>query len=81
MALCIVYLSVASRSSVETSAGRIELVLGMDATFNRSKEIHVSTNKDTSRYNFVLNTGLRKFRHGTSIVAFITELNKSGCSA
>jgi len=35
----------------------------------------ISKNKDTSLWNFVLNSGLRKFRHGISIVETCYQLS------
>jgi len=69
MALC---LSVTTRSSTKT-AERIELVFGMRASFQPSHTVLkgnsvISKNKGTPLWNFVLNFGLRKFRHGISIV-------------
>jgi len=66
-----VSLSVTSRSSMET-VGLIELFLAREIPSTYST-CHVSTfeyleNKGTSLWNFVLNSGLRKFRHGISIV-------------
>jgi len=71
MALC-PSVSVTSRSSIET-AERIELVFGMRASFHPSYTVLkgnsvISKNKGTSLWNFVLISGLRKFRHGISIV-------------
>ena len=64
MALCLC-LSVISRCSLEV-VGRIEPVFGMEASFDQFytvfQEIHVALN-----WNFFLNFGLRKFRHGISI--------------
>jgi len=67
-----VSVSVTSRSSTKT-AERIELVFGMRASFHPSYTVLkgnsvISKNKGTSLWNFVLNSGLRKFRHGISIV-------------
>ena len=64
--------SVTSRCSIETDE-RIELVFGMWASFHPSYTVLkgnsvIPQNKGTSLWNFVLNSGLRKFRHGISIV-------------
>ena len=75
MGLCpsvCVCLSVTSRCSIKT-AERIELVFGTWASFHPSYTVLkgnsvISKNKATSLWNFVLNSGLRKFRHGISIV-------------
>jgi len=79
MGLCLsVRLSVTSRCSIET-AERIELVFGMRASFNPSYTVLkgnvISKNKGTSLWNFVLNSGLRKFRHGISIVETCYQLS------
>jgi len=71
LAMCLC-LSVTSQCSIET-AERIELVFGVWASFHPSytvlKENSVtSENKGTFLWNFVVNSGLRKFRHGISIV-------------
>jgi len=62
-----VRLSVTSRCSIET-AERIELDFGMRASFHPSYTVLkgisvISKNKGTSLWNFVLKSGLRKFRH------------------
>ena len=54
-------------------AERIELVFGVWASFHPSYTVLKGNsvtckNKGTSLWNFVLNSGLRKFRHGVSIV-------------
>ena len=58
-----------SRCSIETD-GRIKLDGGTDATFNLSynvmRKFRYLQNKLTSFWNFVLNSGLRKFIHGMS---------------
>jgi len=64
--------SVTSRCSIET-AKRIELVFSMWASFHPSYSVLKgnsvsSKNKGTSLWNFVLNSGLRKFRHRKSSV-------------
>ena len=69
MALCP---SVTSRCSIETDE-RIELVFSMWASFHPSYTVLKgnsvsSKNKGTSLWNFVLNSGLRKFRHSKSSV-------------
>jgi len=70
--------SVTSRSSTKT-AERIELVFGMWASFHPSYSVLkgnsvIFKNKDTSLWNFVLNSGLRKFRDGISIVETCYQL-------
>ena len=71
MGLCLtVCLSVTSRCFIET-VKRIELGIGMWASFHPSYTVlkensDISKNKGTSLWNFVLNSGLRKFRHRTS---------------
>ena len=65
--------SVASLYCIET-IGRIERdFFGMEASFHLSHTVlygnsGISKNKDTSLWNFVRNSGLRKFRHGKSMV-------------
>ena len=61
-------------------AERIELVFGMWASFHPSYTVLkgnsvISKNKGTSLWNFVLNSGLRKFRHGMSIVEMCYQLS------
>ena len=78
MALC-PSVSVTSRCSIET-AERIELVFGMWASFQPSYTVLkgnsvISKNKGTSLRSFVLNSGLRKFRHGISIVEACYQLS------
>jgi len=70
MGLCLsVRLSVTSRCSIET-VGRIELVLACELPSTRPtvytvlRNSVISKNKGTSLWNFVLNSGLGKFRHG-----------------
>jgi len=70
---------VTSRCSIET-AERIELVFGMWASFHPFYTVIkgnsvISKNKGTSLWNFVLNFGLRKFRHGIWIVETCYQLN------
>jgi len=77
MALC-PSVSVTSRCSIET-AGRIELVFGMWASFQPSYTVLkgnsvISKTKGTSLWKF-LNSGLRKFRHGISIVETCYQLS------
>ena len=72
-------LSVTSRCSIETDE-RIELVFGMRASFHTSYTVLkgnlvISKNKGTSLWNFVLNSGLRKFCHGISIVETCYQLS------
>jgi len=80
MSLCpSVYLSVTSRCSIET-AKRIELVFGMRASFHPHYTVLkgnsvISKNKGTSLWNFVLNSGLRKFRQGILIVETCYQLS------
>jgi len=76
MAVC---LSVTSRCSIET-AERTELVFGMLASFHPSYTVLkgnsvISKNKGTSLWNFVLNSGLRKFCHGILIVETCYQLS------
>jgi len=71
--------SVTSRSSIKT-AERIELVFGMWASFHPSYSVLkanlvISKNKGTSLWNFVLNSGLRKFCHGISMVEKCYQLS------
>ena len=84
MGLCLsvclsVYLSVTSRCSTKT-AERIELVFGVWASFHPFYTVLkgnsvISKYKGTSLSNFVLNTGLRKFRHGISTVETCYQLS------
>ena len=74
-----VCLSVTSRCSIET-AERIELVFGMWASFHPSYTVLkgnsvISKNKGTSIWYFVLNSGLRNFAHGISIVETCYQLS------
>ena len=74
-----VRLSVTSRNSTET-AERIELGFGMRASFHPSYTVLkgnsvISKNKGTSLWNFVVKSGLRKFRHGISIVETCYQLS------
>jgi len=71
--------SITSRSFTKT-AERIEPVFGMWASFHSSYAVLngnsvVSKNKGTSLWNFDLNSGLRKFRHGISIVEACYQLS------
>jgi len=71
--------SVTSRSSIRM-AERIELVFGMWASFHPSYSVLkansvISKNKGTSLWNFVLNSGLRKFCHGISMVEKCYQLS------
>jgi len=67
--------SLTSRRSVETS-GRIELgFFGTGAYFNLSYTVL------TAVCNLVLNAGVRKFRHGTSIVATRCQLRSRKADA
>jgi len=82
MGLCLsVRPSVTSRCSVETDE-RIQLVFGLSASFHPSYTVLKgnsvnSKNKGASLWNFVLNSGLRKFSHGhgISIVETCYELS------
>ena len=71
--------SVTSRCSIET-AERIELVFGMWVSFHpfytvlKGNSI-ISKNKGTSLWNFVLNSGLKEFRHGILIVETCYQLS------
>ena len=72
-------LSVTSRCSIETDE-RIELAFGVWASFHQSCTVLkgnsiISKNKSTSVWNFVLNSGLKKFRHGISIVETCYQLS------
>jgi len=74
-----VRLSVTSRCSIEM-AERTELVFGMLASFHPSYTVLkgnsvISKNKGTSLWNFVLNSGLRKFCHGILIVETCYQLS------
>jgi len=74
-----VSLSVTSRCSIET-AERIELIFGTWAFFHLSYSVLkgnsvISKNKGTFLWNFVLNSGLGKFRHGISIVEMCYQLS------
>ena len=81
-----VCLSVTSRCSIET-AEQIELVFGMSASFHPSYTVLkgnsvISKNKGTkSLWNFVLNSGLRKFRHSISIVETCYQLSSKKVDA
>jgi len=71
--------SVTSRSSIETDE-RIGLVFGMGASFDLSYTVLYGNsctfkNKGTSLWNFAPNFGLRKFRHGISIVEACYQLS------
>jgi len=80
MALCLsVCLSVTGRFSIEMD-GQIALVL-LHGSFLRPvlhsivrKFIGAFKNKGTSLWNFAPNSGLRKFRHGISIVERVINL-------
>jgi len=81
MARCL-SVSVTSRCSIKT-VGQIELVFG---NFLRLIHQWVVTkfrylNKGTSIWNFVLNSGLRKFRHGISIVETCYQLSSTKVDA
>ena len=74
-----VRLSVTSRSSAKTDE-RIEVVFGVGASFHPSYTVLkgnsvISKNKGTSLWNFVLKSGLRKFRHCISIVETCYQLS------
>jgi len=74
-----VSVSVTSRCSIET-AERIRLVFGTWASFHPSYTVLkgnsvISKNKGTSLWNSVLNSGLRIFRHGISIVETCYQLS------
>ena len=80
MAVCLCQ-SVTSRCSIKRNE-RINLLFGMEASFDQSytviifKNIHsgIYKNKGTSLWNFFLNSGIRKFRQGMSIVERATNL-------
>ena len=85
MALCpSVRLSITSRCSIETDE-RIELVFGVGASFHLCyKEIHVPSKiryRPTSVCNFAPNSGLRKFRHGISIIDACYQLSSRKADA
>ena len=78
LCLCL-SVSVTSRCFTET-AKRIELVFGMWSSFHPSYTVLkgnsvISKNKGTSLWNFVIHSGLRKFRHGISIVETCYQLS------
>ena len=66
---------------------RIELGFGMSASFHPSYTVLkgnsvISKNKGTkSLWNFVLNFGLKKFRHGISIVETCYQLSSKKVDA
>ena len=69
MSLC---LSVTSRYSIKRDE-RINMLFSMDASFDQSYAViywnsGIYKNKGTSLWNFFLNSWLRQFRHGISIV-------------
>ena len=71
--------SVTSRCFIET-AEWIELVFGMWVSFQPSYTMlkgnsFITKNMGTSLWNFVLNSWLRKFRHGISIVETCYQLS------
>ena len=59
-----VQLSVTSQYCIKTT-GRIKLAFCMETSFHLS-HFDTSENKGTSLWNFVPNSGLRKFHHGKS---------------
>ena len=68
-----------SRCSIKT-VERIELGFVMLASFHPSYTVLkensvISKNKGTSLWNFVLNSGLRKFRHGIPVVETCYQLS------
>ena len=69
-----VCLFVTSWSSVETS-GQIEVVLGMDASFNWSWTVNWSIYKNNGNFlrYFILYSGLRNFRHGMFVFTACCE--------
>ena len=72
-------MSVTSQCSIETS-GRIELVFGRETSFDLSytmswRNSGIYKNKGISLRNFVLNSGLRKLNHGTSIIKACYQLS------
>ena len=80
MAVCLsVCLSVSSRCSVETHE-RMELVFGVESTFHLSYAVckgnsGISKSVGTSLWNFVPNSGLRKFCHGILIAGMCCRLS------
>ena len=86
MALCpCPCLSVTSRCFIET-VGRNNLVFGMGGGFFRPvlhcvlRKFSYLQNKGTYLWNCFLNSGLRKFRHGISIVERAINLARQGRS-
>ena len=77
---CLLCLSVrlsVTNGGIETT-GRIELIFGTEASFHLSHtvvqgKLGISKNYGTFLWNFVPNSGLRKFRHSKSI-AFSNKL-------
>jgi len=74
-----VCLSITSRCSIETDE-QIELVFGMRSSLHPFYTVLkgnsvISKNKDTSVWNSVLNSGLRKFRDSISIVETCYQLS------
>ena len=67
-----VSVSVISQCSIE-KGGWIELVFSTETSFDKCYAVlqgnsGIYNNEGTSIWNFVLNSSLRKFRHGISIV-------------
>jgi len=85
MALCLsVCLSVTSRCSIKRDE-RINRVFGVGAAFDHAvlhcvlrKFGYLQKNKDTSLWNFFLNSGLKKYRHGISIIELVINLAREG---
>ena len=70
-------LSVTSRYFIETT-GRNEVVFDMDASFLLSSAGFLQ-NKGFSMWNFVTNSGLRKFRHYRSIMLSTKLVDGRAC--
>jgi len=79
-----VSLSVTSRYSIETDE-RIKLVWHVSflppVLHCVKRKFGYLQNKGTSLWNFVLNSGLRKFRHGISIVETCYQLSSRKVNA
>ena len=65
---------------LKRTAERIDLGFGMTASFHPYYTVLkgnsvISKNKGTSLWNFVLKSGIRKFRHGISIVETCYQLS------
>ena len=77
-----VRLSVTSRCSIKKRMNESSRVLACELPSTRLPEIRLSPkNKSTFLWNFVLNSGLRRFRHGISIVETYYQLSSSKVDA